>query len=180
MLFSSCFKISIVFSFVFLLFRGVIICFLCFHSFTGRLFQHALEDSRPKSVLVHSLSVCVSLLDPKRLTLGTYHMYSRQLTQGSTISANPETVEGMLGSLGKEIYTILSSSCSSMPLSPFKIKFPFHVSSEISVISKFSCAWLFLGMVYIISESSSGFSKNKTVFCLWYMGYIMLCLKILF
>ncbi|PSR98720.1 Serine/threonine-protein phosphatase 6 regulatory subunit like [Actinidia chinensis var. chinensis] len=69
-------------------------------SFTGRLFQHALEDSRPKSVLVHSLSVCVSLLDPKRLTLGTYHMYSRQLTQGSTISANPETVEGMLGSLG--------------------------------------------------------------------------------
>ncbi|XP_057463083.1 uncharacterized protein LOC130753136 isoform X1 [Actinidia eriantha] len=69
-------------------------------SFIGRLFQHTLEDSRPKSVLVNSLSVCISLLDPKRLNLGTYHMYSRQLTQGSTISANPETVEGMLGSLG--------------------------------------------------------------------------------
>ncbi|PSS04939.1 Serine/threonine-protein phosphatase 6 regulatory subunit like [Actinidia chinensis var. chinensis] len=69
-------------------------------SFIGRLFRHALEDSRPKSVLVNSLSVCISLLDPKRLNLGTYHMYSRQLTQGSTINANPETVEGMLGSLG--------------------------------------------------------------------------------
>ncbi|KAF5944843.1 hypothetical protein HYC85_018920 [Camellia sinensis] len=66
-------------------------------SFIGRLFCHALEDSRPKSVLVNSLSVCISLLDPKRLTLGTYHFYSRQLSHGSTISANPETVEGMLG-----------------------------------------------------------------------------------
>ncbi|KAL6992192.1 hypothetical protein U1Q18_010299 [Sarracenia purpurea var. burkii] len=72
-------------------------------SLIGRLFRHALEDSRPKSVLVNSLSVCISLLDPKRLTLGTYHMYSRQLTHGSTISANPETVEGMLGSLGSPV-----------------------------------------------------------------------------
>ncbi|KAK9155173.1 hypothetical protein Sjap_002653 [Stephania japonica] len=39
-------------------------------SFVGRLFRHALEESRPKSVLVHSLSVCISLLDPKRLTSG--------------------------------------------------------------------------------------------------------------
>ncbi|CAL5365063.1 unnamed protein product [Camellia sinensis] len=68
-------------------------------SFIGRLFCHALEDSRPKSALVNSLSVCISLLDPKRLTLGTYHFYSRQLSHGSTISANPETVEGMLESL---------------------------------------------------------------------------------
>lgn len=28
-------------------------------------------------------------------------MYNRQLTQGSAITANPETVEGMLESLGK-------------------------------------------------------------------------------
>ncbi|KAA8514846.1 hypothetical protein F0562_018025 [Nyssa sinensis] len=69
-------------------------------SFIGRLFRHALEDSRPKSVLVNSLSVCISLLDPKRLTLGTYHTFNRQLTHGSTITANPETVEGMLESLG--------------------------------------------------------------------------------
>ena len=70
-------------------------------SFIGRLFRHALEDSRPKSVLVNSLSICISLLDPKRLTLGSYYTFNRQLTHGSTVTANPETVEGMLGSLGK-------------------------------------------------------------------------------
>ncbi|PWA56348.1 Armadillo-type fold [Artemisia annua] len=69
-------------------------------SFIGRLFRHALEDSRPKSVLVNSLSVCISLLDPKRQTSGTYYMYNRQSTQGSVASAKPETVEGMLESLG--------------------------------------------------------------------------------
>lgn len=70
-------------------------------SFIGRLFRHALESSRPKSVLVNSLSICISLLDPKRLTLGTYYTFNRQLTHGSTVTVNPETVEGMLGSLGK-------------------------------------------------------------------------------
>lgn len=70
-------------------------------SFIGRLFRHALEDSRPKSVLVNSLSICISLLDPKRLTSGTYYMFNRQITHGSTVTANPETVEGMLGILGE-------------------------------------------------------------------------------
>ncbi|KAM7500499.1 hypothetical protein LguiA_024913 [Lonicera macranthoides] len=69
-------------------------------SFIGRLFRHALQDSRPNSVLVYSLCVCISLLDPKRLTLGTYYMYNRQLTHGPKITTNPETVEGMLESLG--------------------------------------------------------------------------------
>ncbi|KAL3851523.1 hypothetical protein ACJIZ3_013405 [Penstemon smallii] len=69
-------------------------------SFIGRLFHHALEDSRPKSVLVNLLSVCISLLDPKRLTSGMYYMYNRQMTHGAGIAANPETVEGMLESLG--------------------------------------------------------------------------------
>ncbi|PPS07626.1 hypothetical protein GOBAR_AA12999 [Gossypium barbadense] len=67
-------------------------------NFTGRLFRHALEDSRPKSVLVNSLTVCISLLDPKRLTFGIYQTY-RQVSQGPMIAANPETVEGMLESL---------------------------------------------------------------------------------
>ncbi|KAK6150137.1 hypothetical protein DH2020_017662 [Rehmannia glutinosa] len=69
-------------------------------SFIGRLFRHALEDSRPKSVLVNLLSVCISLLDPKRLTSGTYYLYSRQMTHGSGSTANPETVQAMLESLG--------------------------------------------------------------------------------
>ncbi|KAF5736375.1 serine/threonine-protein phosphatase 6 regulatory subunit 2 [Tripterygium wilfordii] len=65
-------------------------------SFIGRLFRHALEDSRPKSVLVNSLSVCISLLDPKRHSLGAFHAHNRQFAHGSTITASPETVEGML------------------------------------------------------------------------------------
>ncbi|KAL2474943.1 SIT4 phosphatase-associated family protein [Abeliophyllum distichum] len=69
-------------------------------SFIGSLFRHALEDSRPKSVLVNLLSICISLLDPKRLTPGTYYMYNRQLAHGSGITAKPETVEAMLESLG--------------------------------------------------------------------------------
>ncbi|EEF39231.1 serine/threonine-protein phosphatase 6 regulatory subunit 3 [Ricinus communis] len=69
-------------------------------NFIGRLFRHALEESRPKSVLVNSLSICISLLDPKRLTLGSYHTYNRQLNHGSTVTVSPETVEGMLDSLG--------------------------------------------------------------------------------
>ncbi|KAK9056006.1 hypothetical protein SSX86_027093 [Deinandra increscens subsp. villosa] len=69
-------------------------------SFIARLFRHALEESRPKSVLVHSLSVCISLLDPKRQTSGTYYIYNRQSTHGSVVTAKPETVEGMLESLG--------------------------------------------------------------------------------
>ncbi|GJY50010.1 serine/threonine-protein phosphatase 6 regulatory subunit 3-like protein [Tanacetum coccineum] len=50
-------------------------------SFIRRLFCHALEDSRPKSVLVNSFSS----------------------TQGSVVSAKPETMEGMLESLGNLI-----------------------------------------------------------------------------
>ncbi|CAH2034514.1 unnamed protein product [Thlaspi arvense] len=57
-------------------------------SCTGRLLKHTLENSRPKSVLVNSLSVCISLLDPKRFTLGTYHIYGRQLTHGSMLSVD--------------------------------------------------------------------------------------------
>lgn len=30
-----------------------------------------------------------------------YHTYNRQVTQGSTVTANPETIEGMLESLSK-------------------------------------------------------------------------------
>ncbi|KAF8408785.1 hypothetical protein HHK36_004854 [Tetracentron sinense] len=83
-------------------------------SFVGRLFRHALEDSRPKSVLVHSLSVCISLLDPKRLTLGPYHTYSRQQSHAPSITANPETVEGMLDSLGDLLKLLDISSAENV------------------------------------------------------------------
>ncbi|KAG8385216.1 hypothetical protein BUALT_Bualt03G0019100 [Buddleja alternifolia] len=82
-------------------------------SFIGRLFRHALEDSRPKSVLVNLLSVCISLLDPKRFISGTFYMYNRQMTHGSGSAANPETVQGMLESLGDllKLLDISSGDC---------------------------------------------------------------------
>ncbi|KAK9267336.1 hypothetical protein L1049_009760 [Liquidambar formosana] len=88
-------------------------------SFVGRLFLHALEDLRPKSVLVNLLSVCISLLDPKRLTLGTYYTYNRQFTHGSTITANPETVEGMLERLGDLLKLLDVSSAESVLLTTY-------------------------------------------------------------
>ncbi|KAF8037112.1 hypothetical protein BT93_B0126 [Corymbia citriodora subsp. variegata] len=93
--------------------------------FIGRLFRHALEDSRPKSVLVNSLSVCISLLDPKRLTLGPYHTYNRQLTHGSTVTAHPETVEGMLESLGDLLKLLdVSSTEKTLPTTYGKLQPP--------------------------------------------------------
>ncbi|XP_019431259.1 PREDICTED: serine/threonine-protein phosphatase 6 regulatory subunit 3-like isoform X2 [Lupinus angustifolius] len=88
-------------------------------SFVGRLFRHALEDSRPKSVLVNSLCVCISLLDPKRHTFGAYHTYNRQMTNGSTVAANPETVEGMLESLGDLLKLLDVSSAENLLLTTF-------------------------------------------------------------
>nr|XP_023919569.1 serine/threonine-protein phosphatase 6 regulatory subunit 3 isoform X1 [Quercus suber] len=89
-------------------------------SFIGRLFRHALEDARPKSVLVNSLSVCISLLDPKRLTLGVYHhTYNRQITQGPPVTANPETVEGMLESLGDLLKLLEVSSAENELLTTY-------------------------------------------------------------
>ncbi|KAL1562567.1 serine/threonine-protein phosphatase 6 regulatory subunit 1-like [Salvia divinorum] len=69
-------------------------------SFIGRLFHHALEESRPKTVLVNLLLVCISLLDPKRLTSGIYYMYNRQTSHGPGATADPETIKSMLESLG--------------------------------------------------------------------------------
>ncbi|XVE91031.1 hypothetical protein DITRI_Ditri20bG0123400 [Diplodiscus trichospermus] len=90
-------------------------------SFIGRLFRHALEASRPKSVLVNSLSVCISLLDPKRLTMGVYHTYNRQVSQGqgSMIAAKPETVQGMLESLGNLLKLLDVSSSESTLLTTY-------------------------------------------------------------
>lgn len=87
---------------------------ICSPSFIGRLFCHALEDSRPKSVLVNSLSICISLLDPSRISFGAYHSYNRQMTNGSAVTANPETVEGMLESLGDLLKLLDVSSAENL------------------------------------------------------------------
>ncbi|ONM13793.1 SIT4 phosphatase-associated family protein [Zea mays] len=83
-------------------------------SFVGRLFQHAFEDSRPKSVLVHSLSVCISLLDPKRLVSASYQAFRSQLSHGTLVTASPETVNGMLDSLGDLLKLLDVSSAENV------------------------------------------------------------------
>ncbi|KAL4573641.1 hypothetical protein LXL04_020455 [Taraxacum kok-saghyz] len=68
-------------------------------SFIGRLFDHALGESRPKSVFVNALSVCICLLDPNRQTCGSSYIYNRQLIHGSSVTTNPDIVDSMLESL---------------------------------------------------------------------------------
>ncbi|KAG7947211.1 hypothetical protein I3843_14G082200 [Carya illinoinensis] len=71
-------------------------------SFVARIFGHALEDSQSKSCLLHSLSVCISLLDPKRSTASTFmfHSFRSQHMYEPPISAKPETISAMLPKLG--------------------------------------------------------------------------------
>ncbi|OEL20141.1 Serine/threonine-protein phosphatase 6 regulatory subunit 2 [Dichanthelium oligosanthes] len=82
--------------------------------FVGRLFQHALEESRPKSVLVHSLSVCISLLDPKRLASASYQAFRSNLSHGALVTASPETVDGMLESLGNLLKLLDTSGAENV------------------------------------------------------------------
>lgn len=71
-------------------------------SFVARIFGHALEDSHSKSGLVHSLSVCISLLDPKRSAISSplMHSFRTQHIYESPIPVNPETINAMLPKLG--------------------------------------------------------------------------------
>ncbi|RWW22293.1 hypothetical protein GW17_00013512, partial [Ensete ventricosum] len=98
---------------------------ICSPSYVGRLFHHALEDSRPKSVLVHALSFCICLLDPKRLVASSYQAFRSQLTHGSLVIASQETVEGMLGRLGDLLKLLdITSSDSDLPTTYGKLQPP--------------------------------------------------------
>ncbi|XP_062171213.1 uncharacterized protein LOC133876998 isoform X1 [Alnus glutinosa] len=80
-------------------------------SFVARIFGHALEDSHSKSCLVHSLSVCISLLDPKRSAVPSpmFHSFRSQHMYEPPISVNPETIGAMLPKLG-DLLTLLNVS----------------------------------------------------------------------
>ncbi|KAI5592872.1 hypothetical protein BDE02_04G181100 [Populus trichocarpa] len=71
-------------------------------SFVARIFGHALEDSHSKSGLVNSLSVCISLLDPKRSAMSSplMHSFRSHHMYESPIPVNPETISAMLPKLG--------------------------------------------------------------------------------
>ncbi|KAB2613262.1 serine/threonine-protein phosphatase 6 regulatory subunit 3-B-like [Pyrus ussuriensis x Pyrus communis] len=89
-------------------------------SFIGRLFQHALEDSRPQYVLINLLSVCLYLLDPARLNSRTYENFGRlQITHGSVDTANSETVVGMLEILGDLLKLLDVSTADNVLLTTY-------------------------------------------------------------
>ncbi|MBA0866897.1 hypothetical protein Goshw_025447 [Gossypium schwendimanii] len=84
--------------------------------FVARIFGHALEDSHSKSGLVNSLSVCISLLDPKRSAVNSPLMYSfrNQLMYEPPIPVNSETINAMLPQLGEWIS--FAASCDLLML----------------------------------------------------------------
>lgn len=87
----------------------------CFGRFVGRLFHHVLEDPESKSTLVNSLSVCISLLDPKRAASVAAAGAARgQHVTEPVTTANPETVEGMLQRLGEIVELALHDSLFSV------------------------------------------------------------------
>ncbi|KAJ3693572.1 hypothetical protein LUZ60_009052 [Juncus effusus] len=89
---------------------------ICSPNFVGKLFEQALEPARPRSVLVQALTVCISLLDPKRLVSSSYQLaYRSQLSHGTLVTASPDTVTGMLSNLG-ELLKLLDISSSETAL----------------------------------------------------------------
>ncbi|XP_039059509.1 serine/threonine-protein phosphatase 6 regulatory subunit 3-like isoform X2 [Hibiscus syriacus] len=81
-------------------------------SFVARIFGHALEDSHSKYGLVHSLSVCISLLDPKRSAIASplMHYFGNQHMYEPPIPVNPETINAMLPKLGELLILLNVSS----------------------------------------------------------------------
>ncbi|KAI4368771.1 hypothetical protein MLD38_017286 [Melastoma candidum] len=87
-------------------------------SFVERVFNHALEDSHSKSGLVHCLSVCISLLDPKRSAISSSLLQSfrsQHLYEGPR-HATAETINAMLPKLGELLKRLnLSSDQTALP-----------------------------------------------------------------
>lgn len=86
-------------------------------SFLGRLLHNALENPQSKSTLVHSLSVCISLLNPNRGNTASAVGAARgnHITEPVMI-ANPEMVDGMLQRLGKLLELLdVSSDATVLP-----------------------------------------------------------------
>ncbi|CAL0321938.1 unnamed protein product [Lupinus luteus] len=85
-------------------------------SFVSKILGHALEDSQSKSSLVNSLSVCISLLDPKRsISSPLFHSFRSQHMYEPSIPVNPETIGAMLPKLG-ELLKLLNVSSNEKAL----------------------------------------------------------------
>uniref|UniRef100_A0A7N1A0A7 SIT4 phosphatase-associated family protein n=1 Tax=Kalanchoe fedtschenkoi TaxID=63787 RepID=A0A7N1A0A7_KALFE len=95
-------------------------------SFITRIFGHALEESTSKSGLIYSLSVCISLLNPKRsVSPPLFHSYRNQHMYESTIPVSPDTVNAMLPKLGDLLMLLnVSSDDTVLPTTYGELKPP--------------------------------------------------------
>ncbi|CAJ1979295.1 unnamed protein product [Sphenostylis stenocarpa] len=86
-------------------------------SFVAKILGYALEDSQSKSSLVNSLSVCISLLDPKKSAISSpfFHSFRSQNMYEPPIPVNPDTIGAMLPKLG-ELLVLLDVSSDSKVL----------------------------------------------------------------
>nr|GMD17582.1 serine/threonine-protein phosphatase 6 regulatory subunit 3-like isoform X1 [Ipomoea batatas] len=80
-------------------------------SFVARIFDHALEDAHSKSALVHSLSVCISLLDPKRsIPSSMMYAFRSQHMYEAPMHVDSDTIGAMLPKLGDLLMLLNVSS----------------------------------------------------------------------
>ncbi|CAH2038613.1 unnamed protein product [Thlaspi arvense] len=84
--------------------------------FVARIFGHALEDSHSKSGLVHSLSVCTSLLDPRKSAASSsmFNSYRGQNTFESPVPVSQETISAMLPKLSDLLMLLTVASDSTV------------------------------------------------------------------
>ncbi|KAJ4878982.1 SIT4 phosphatase-associated family protein [Raphanus sativus] len=84
--------------------------------FVSRIFGHALEDSHSKSGLVHSLSVCTSLLDPRKSATSSsmFNSYSGQQMFASPVPVSQETIGAMLPKLSDLLMLLTVASDSTV------------------------------------------------------------------
>ncbi|KAJ7296962.1 hypothetical protein O6H91_03G067900 [Diphasiastrum complanatum] len=97
--------------------------------FISRLFTHALEDPQSKSTLVHSLSVCISLLNPKRpATLAAGGARVQHALEPAPAS-NPEIIDGMLQRFG-DLLRLLDVSVDDrvLPTTYGELRPPFGIN----------------------------------------------------
>ncbi|XP_004487102.1 uncharacterized protein [Cicer arietinum] len=81
-------------------------------SFVAKILGYALQDSQSKSTLVNSLSVCISLLDPKRSSVSSplFHSFRSQHMYEPHIPVNPDTIGAMLPKLSELLMLLNVSS----------------------------------------------------------------------
>ncbi|KAE9620558.1 putative SIT4 phosphatase-associated protein family [Lupinus albus] len=96
-------------------------------SFVAKVLGYGLEDSQSKSSLVNSLSVCISMLDPKRSAVSSslFHSYRSQNMYEPPIPVNPDTIGAMLPKLGELVVLLdVSSDEKVLPTTYGELKPP--------------------------------------------------------